>query len=257
MKRNLMISLILALVIVLLTATAIFAGTYRDVNKDTACDGNNCYNGIGLEIQSSADPGGSGECVPVYYSYIGWDLTSETRTWQSASLKLFAYGSTGGGPTYTFTLYPVNNDTWTEDGTDPGYDDATVLATGFADLSAASTSNMIPVELASDALGDYFLNKKGGVASIAVVMTDGCGLISGDVFFEDMDGSGGSAPTSGNEADLTFWTGPVVEGTPTAVEVSNFSADNAQPVNYALYAGLAALAVLVLGAIGYGYSRTR
>ena len=77
------------------------------------------------------------------------------------------------------------------------------------------------------------------------------------MFFEDREGHGGSAPQSANEADLIFWTGPVVSGTPTAVDVPPFSADNTQPVNYGLYAGLAALAVLALGAVGYGYSRTR
>jgi hypothetical protein len=251
MKRNLIISLIVALVIVLLTATAIFAGSKRNVAKDTTCQpGAACSDGFGVYVQSSSGPGGGG-CVDAWIGYIGWDLTSETRTWQSASLKLTQYNVVGGTPPFTLKLYPANNDTWTVDGGDPGYDNTSELA------SVQYNGTDATVELASDALGTYFLNKKGGPASVAVVMTDGCGDVSGTVQFEDMEGSGGSAPQSGNEADLVFWTGPVVSGTPTTVEMSTFSADNTQPVNYALYAGLAALAVLALGAVGYGYSRTR
>lgn len=250
MKRSLMISLIVALIFVLLTATAIFAGFYRNVDKDTTCPpGGTCSDNFGVYVQSSGGPGGG--CVDAWIGYIGWDLTSETRTWQSASLKLTQYNVAGGEPPFTLKLYPANNDTWTETGADPGYDNTNELA------SVQYNGTDATVEFASDALGDYFLNKKGGSASVAVVMTDGCGPVSGTVQFEDMEGSSGNAPTSANEADLTFWTGPVVSGTPTAVEMSSFSADNTQPVNYALYAGLAALAVLALGAVGYGYSRTR
>jgi len=235
-----------AVAVVAISATAVFAGTYRSPSKDAACDGSNCYDNFGLEVQSSGSPGG-GPCSVVYYSYIGWDLTSETGTWQSASLKLTAYDITGGEAPFTFKLYPVNNDTWTEGGADPGYDESTELASVTDDL----TDNEIEFkDDASNTLGTYFLNKKGSVASVALVMTDGCGTISGDVKFEDIEGTGGSAPQSANEADLIFWTGSGA----TAVSLSSLNANGATP-NWPLYAGLAALAALVLVAAGFGIRR--
>jgi len=177
--------------------------------------------------------------------YIGWDLAGETRTWQSATLDLTAYYIDGVAP-YTFELHPANSNDWSEDvATDPGYIVGTVLATSNDDPSAG------PVHFMSNELGNHFTSLKGGQATIAVVMTAGCGSIDALVAFEDREGTGGSAPTSGNEADLIFWTG----ANATAVSLSDFSADNAQPMSWPLYAGLAALAVLVIGAAGYGYSR--
>ena len=260
MKRSrIFFSIGVVILITIFATTAIFAGTYRSPSKDATGDGTTMYNQL-IEVQSSGSVGG-GTCSPVYVGYIAWDLTSETATWQSASLNLFAYSATGGGPSYTFTLYPANNDTWSEGGgSDPGYDSNTVLATATADLSGASSSNMLPIAFASDELGSYFLNKKGGQASIAVVMTDGCGQVSGDVKIEDREGSGGSAPTSANEPDLVFYTGPVVNGSPTAVEVSAFKAEsNSQSpyTNWPLIAGLFALAAVVVIGIGYGVRRSK
>lgn len=247
MKRSRFLSaLIVVAAIVAITATVVFAGTYRSPSKDTACDKSNCFDNVGLEVQASGSPGG-GACSVVYYSYIGWDLTSENRTWQSASLKLTAYDITGGQAPFTFKLYPVNNDTWTEDGPDPGYDSNTELASVTDDL----TDNTIEFkDDSSNKLGTYFLNKRGGVASVALVMTDGCGTISGDVKFEDIEGTGGSAPNSANEADLIFYTGSGA----TAVTFHAAQANNTTP-NWPLYAGLAALAALVLAAVAFGVRR--
>ncbi len=253
MKRSrFFFGLVVIIAMVLVSATVIFAGSYRSPDKDTTCDGSNCSNGFGVYVQASGDPGG-GSCQPTWVGYIGWDLSSEANTWQSASLKLTAYNVVGGAPPFTFKVYPANNDTWTEDGADPGYDVNNELATATDDL----TDNV--VEFASDALGAYFLNKKGGEATIAVVMTDGCGTQSGTAQFEDREGSGGSAPTSGNEPDLTFWTGTVQNGTPTAVGMKSFQAENNTPSspNWPLIAGLFALVAVVVVGIGYGVRRSK
>ncbi|HHB89964.1 MAG TPA: hypothetical protein ENK60_01495 [Anaerolineae bacterium] len=250
MKRlHLFLGTTITILLLFVSATVIFAGTYRSPAKDTTCDGTNCSNGFGVYVQASGSPGG-GPCQPTWVGYIGWDLSGETRTWQSASLKLTAYNVTGGQPPFTFKIYPANNDTWTEDGADPGYDSNTELASAVDDL----TDNV--VEFASDALGNYFLNKKGGMATIAVVMTDGCGAVSGTAQFEDREGSGGNAA---NEPDLVFWTGPVVNSTPTAVEMKSIRVEDNTPVstNWPMIAGLFALGTAVLVGLGYGLRRSK
>ncbi len=258
MKRNRFfwgVGIMLAVLLIVTTIT--FAGTKRSPSKDATGDGTTMYNQF-VEIQSSADLGG-GACTPVYVGYIAWDLTSETRTWQSATLTLYAYDNAGPG-NYTFTVYPANNDSWPEGGgSDPGYDSNTVLATVTADVSGASSASMKPIEFVSNELGDYFLGKKGGQASVAVVMTDGCGSLSGDVKIEDREGGGGSAPTSTNEPDLIFYTGQVVNGTPTAVGMKSFQAENNTPSspNWSLIAGLFALVAVVVVGIGYGVRRSK
>ncbi len=252
MKRNFIIGLIVVSAFFLLAGTAIFAGTYRDVTKDTTCDGTNCFDNFGVYVQSSGGPGGSG-CITKYTGYIGWDLTNETRTWQSAELVLTPYKVTGGDYPFTFKLYPANNDAWTESGADPGFDDTTELA------SAVFNDGDTKVTFVSDALGAHFLGKKGGPASVAVVMTAGCGTVSGTVEFEDMEGTGGSAPQSANEPDLTFWTGTVQNGTPTAVGMKSFQVENNTPSspNWSLIAGLFALVAVVVVGIGYGVRRSK
>jgi len=258
--RRVMTSSVIAVVIALLFVSAILAGTYRSPNKDTTCgvtaDDSNCYNKSGIYVETSGNPD-SGACdAPRYVGYIGWDLSSESGTWEGASLKLFAYDTSGGGPTYEFSLYPANNDSWTETGTNPGYDNTTLLAKASADLSSASKTNMVPIEFVSNELGTYFLNKKGGEATIAVVMTGGCSL-NASVWFEDADGTGGSAPTSANEPDLVFWSGDVVNGTPTAVEVTSFKAETNSDgsTNWPMLAGLFALAAVVIAGVGYSVRR--
>ncbi len=260
--RRAITSSVIAIVVALLFVTAIFAGTYRSPNKDTTCGDTptdtQCYNGSGIYIETSGNID-TGACDnPEYIGYIGWDLTNETRTWIGGSLKLYAYDTAGGGPTYEFTLYPANTDNWTETGTNPGFDSSTVLATASADLSSASTTNMVPIEFASDELGSYFLNKKGGEATLAVVMTGGCSL-NASVWFEDTDGTGGSAPASANEPDLIFWTGHVVNGTPTAVEMKTIQAETntSSDSNWPMIAGLFALGAAVLVGLGYGLRRSK
>ena len=246
--RRLMSSTTIAIFVAILLVASVFAGTYRAPDKDTTCAvGGSCYDNYGVYLEGSGSPAGG--CTSKYVGYIGWDLSSETRTWQSAVLKLWAYNTSGGGPTYTFTLYPANSDNWTVDGADPGYDSATVLATASADLSSASSNNMVEVVFTSDDLGDYFLNKKGQEATLAVVMTDGCGSVSGSVWFEDANGTGGTAPQSGNEPDLIFYTG----GDATAVSVSSVNA-NSGP-DWPMIAGLVALALAAVAGIGYGVRR--
>jgi len=248
-----------------LFATVIFAGTYRSPNKDTTCgnttNDSNCYNGSGIYVETSGNID-TGACdAPQYVGYIGWDLTNDaSKTWQSASLKLYAYDTAGGGPEYTFTLYPANSDGWSETGTNPGFDNTTELATATADLSSASKANMVPIEFASDALGQYFLDKRSNPeATLAVVMTGGCSL-NASVWFEDVDGTGGTAPQSANEPDLIFYTGQVVNGTPTAVDVKSFEAENntsSSTPNWPLIAGLFALAAVVVVGVGYGVRRSK
>ncbi len=248
--RRLMTGTTVAMLVALVLVTAVFAGTYRSPDKDTTCDtGSTCYNGYGVYIESSGSPAGG--CYPTYVGYIGWNLSSENRTWQSAVLKLWAYDTAGGGPTYTFTLYPANSDNWTEDGTDPGYDSNTVLASASVDLSSVSQSNMVELSFSSNELGDYFLNKRGQEATLAVVMTDGCGGVSGSVWFEDKDGTGGSAPQSGKEPDLIFYTGQNA----TSVSLSSMNAGDTTSTNWTLIAGLVALVLVAVAGVGLGVRR--
>ena len=253
-RKRLLLGVGIMLAVLLVVTTITFAGSKRSPSKDATGDGTNLYNEL-LEIQSSAELGGSG-CKPVYVGYIAWDLTSENRTWQSATLTLYAYDNAGPG-NYTFTVYPANNDTWPEGGTgaDPGYDENTVLATVTADVSGASSSDMKSITFASNELGDYFLNKKGGQASVAVVMTDGCGSLSGDVKIEDREGHGGSAPTSANEPDLIFYTGQLVNGTPSPVEVKSFHAENNSTPSTPTWPIIVGLFAVVVVGIGYGVRR--
>jgi hypothetical protein len=90
-------------------------------------------------------------------------------------------------------------------------------------------------------------------------MTDGCGDINGSVWFEDADGTGETAPQSANEPDLIFYTGQVVNGTPTAVEMKSFQAENnnLSTPNWPLIAGLFALVAVVVVGVGYGVRRSK
>ncbi len=251
MKRK-TIFVVVMFITLILPASIILAGTFRSPSKDITCAvGGACDNNFGVQVGGSGGPGGG--CSPTRVGYIGWDLSSETRNWVSAQMTLTAY-YVDGTPPFTFELHPVNTETWTESTTtDPGYDAATVLATATDDLA----DNQIV--FASDELGNHFQQLKGGDATIAVIMTDGCGSIDALVAFEDREGTGGSAPQSGNEADLVFWTGPVQNGTPTAVEMKTIQAESntSSDPNWPMIAGLFALGAAVLVGLGYGLRRSK
>ena len=264
-RRRLFTSSAIAIGIALIFVTLIFADTYyRHPNKDTMCnvDSGQCYDGLGIYVKRR---GNTSSCTSNYYvGYIGWDLAPDaSKTWDSATLELFAYKRLGGSEdnnghvNFEFTVYPANIDNWTENGTNPGFDETNPLAVVSADLTNASASNMVSVKFASDDLGTYFLNKKGHEATVAIVMTDGCGL-GADVWFEDTNGTGGSAPTSANEPNLTFYTGPIVNGTPSAVAMKSIQTENnTTPFspNWPVIAGLFALAAVVVVGIGYSVRR--
>lgn len=251
MKRK-AIFVIVMFVTLMLPASVILAGTFRSPSKDITCAvGGACDNNFGVQVGGSGGPGGG--CSPTRVGYIGWDLSSESRSWTSAQMTLTAYYKDSNGP-FTFELHPVNTETWTEStATDPGYDANTILATATDDLSDNQ------VVFASDELGSHFQQLKGGDATIAVVMTDGCGSVDALVAFEDREGTGGSAPQSANEANLVFWTGPVQGGSPTAVEVKSLQIENnaLSTPNWPLIAGLFALVAVVVVGIGYGVRRSK
>ncbi len=252
MNRKLIFT-VTALFLVLVPITTIFAGTHRNVSKDITCTvGGACDNGAGVQVKGTGGP--SGGCSPTKVGYIGWDLTNETRTWQSASLKLTSYYVDSPGP-FTFELHPANTDSWTGvTSADPGYNPNVVLATATDDL----TDNV--VEFASDALGQHFLARKGGEATLAVILTGGCGNIDTTIAFEDHEGTGGSAPQSANEPDLIFYAGPVVNGTPTAVEMKSIQTENNNTPfspNWPVIAGLFVLAAVVVAGVGYGVRRSK
>jgi len=254
MSRKRLLSLVIPIMVVLLSATTIWAGTYRTPDKDTACDvGGTCWNDSGIYLDTSGQISGGCSTTPNWVGYVDWDLTSENRTWNSASLKLTAYRYSGGTQPYTFKLYAVSDTSWTESNsqTDPGYDANTVLGTATVDLTATNGV----VEFKDDnnnTLGTYFSSKKGGQASIAVALTGGCGSAGSVIVqFEDREGHGGSAPTSANEPDLVFWTGSGA----TAVSLSSVGAETG--VNWLLIAGLFALAAMAVVGIGYGVRRSK
>ncbi len=268
MSRRLFTSSAIAIGVALIFVTLIFADTYyRHPNKDTTCNvgTSQCYDNSGIYIEGNGNT--SGVCTSsAYVGYIGWDLAPDaSKTWNSATLELFAYKFSGGSEddngryNFEFTVYPANTDNWTEDGADPGFDETNPLGVVSADLTDASSSNMVSVKFASDELGTYFRNKNGNEATVAIVMTDGCGF-NGSVWFEDTEGNGGSAPTSANEPNLTFWTGNVVNGTPTAVEMKSIQVENnntPSPPNWPLIAGLFVLAAVAVVGIGYGVRRSK
>jgi len=208
MKRRLVLVGIVTFIILAIPVRLLLAeGHFRSPTKDTACYksvNNNCYDNYGVQVSASADS--SGRCNPDAVGYIGWDLgiadPDYNRTWSSATLTLTAYSVTGGEPPFTFALYAPDNHDWTEDGMALGYG-GTAIAT--ATVPSLAVDGVVTFE--SDALGAYFLGLKGGDASLAVVMTGGCGAQSATVVFEDVEGTGNLyAPSSAKEADLVFLT---------------------------------------------------
>ena len=256
MKRKFFISFAVAFSALFIVVGILFAGTYRSPSKDTSCYvnyGNQCYDNYG--IQAEASDNGTGQCVPTVVGYVGWDLSSESRSWSSAALTLTAYSVTGGTPPFTFALFSPSDHDWTEDGVAPGYVGSAIVTTTVSSLSAGES-----VVFTSDDLGSHFSALKGHNASLAVVLTDGCGSHSANIAFEDLEGSGGlHAPTSVKEADLVFWTGAVDPNTndPTAVDVASVKANTDSPSsNWPVIVGLVALFALVVAGVGFGVRRS-
>ncbi len=246
MKRRISGGLVVFFFVALLLSTAAWAGTYRAPDRDATCRaGGKCVNEQGIYVSAQAK---GDACAPEWLGVISWDLTNTEGEWQSASLELTAYEHSDGGP-YTFALYPATTEDWQENGPAPGYDSGRVLAQTTDDLSDNR------VGFASDDLGVYFRDKIGGTATLAVVLTDGCNGSDAFVRFEDREHS--SARALG-EPDLLFWTGHVVNGTPTsatAIEISAFSSRDS--AGGAGWLWMAAAVLLALGGAGFGIRRLR
>ena len=237
---------------ILVLTTTVWAGTFRSPNKDIACDvGGTCWNDSGIYLSTSASGTGGCKDTPDWIGYINWDLTGNTSdAWKSAALTLTVHSTSGGTQPFTFTLYGVNDTSWNEtnNSPDPGYDALTVLGTATADVSATD-SPIVFEDDETNKMGTYFLGKKGGQASIAVALTGGCASVGSiTATIEDHEGHGGSAPESGNEADLVFWTG-------TGVTAVSLASSQAKTTNWPVMAGLAALLVLVVAGLGFGVRR--
>jgi len=246
LHRRLAGGTVVFLILALVVTTAVWAGTYRAPDRDATClVGGNCVNEQGIYVSSRST---NQTCSPEWVGAISWDLsTTRGEEWQSASLKLNAYEHSDGGP-YTFVIYPATTEDWQENGSAPGYDANTELARVTDDL----TDN--EVTFASDDLGIYFRDKIGGKATVVIVLTDGCGAGDAFVRFEDRENS--SARALG-EPDLIFWTGHVVNGTPTsatAIRIDSLSTGESGSINWMLVGGL--LLVVMAGA-GYALRRLR
>ena len=246
MNRRFSGGLVVFLIVTIVLTAAVWAGTYRAPDRDATCiAGGDCVNGQGIYV--SAQPKGDA-CTPEWLGVISWDLSNTEGEWQSASLELIAYEHGDGGP-YTFAIYPATTEDWQENGSAPGYDSSTVLARTTDDLSDNR------VGFASDDLGVYFRDKIGGTATIVVALTDGCTGSDAFVRFEDRENSSSRAIS---EPDLLFWTGHVVNGTPTsatAIEISGMSTREASGGTGWLI--LAGGVLLVLAGAGFGIRRLR
>ncbi len=221
------------LIVLIVFAGVVTAGTKRSPSKDTTCDGIGCDNATELALNSTAGFGAT--CVTDIISYIAWDLTANAGdTLASAKLTLTTsptdavYTSDAG--TYTFALVQPNNHTWTTTGSDPGF--GSELATSSS--VSVSSGGGEQVVFQSDALGAYFNSLKGGIASVGVVIKSGCETIGSTVLIEDAG--------STNEPDLIFYTGPGA----TAVTLASLTAASAPATPLALFAGVMGLAALAL-----------
>lgn len=233
------------LIVALLLTTVAWAGTYRSPDRDATClVAGNCVDEQGIYISSQSE---GDACAPEWLGVISWDLRAASGEWQSASLRLSAYEHSNNGP-YTFTIYPATTESWQENGISPDYDSDTALASTTDDLADNELT------FASDDLGVYFRNKIGGDATIVIAMTGGCDAGKAFARFQDREGSSARAIS---EPDLIFWTGHVVNGTPTsatAIQIASFETADAGGVNW-LALGIAALLGLI--GVGYGIRRLR
>jgi hypothetical protein len=247
--------LIPILVLTIISAVTVHAGTFRSPSKDTVCQafvGGACANNFGISPQSGADPIIPGLCTPSQIGLVGWDLSDITDQIASAELVMTTYNVVGAIPGTPVELQLFNPSThaWTEVGSSPGSSGAT-LATTSVLLANSQTPQTIVfggsanlVDAAT--LGAHFESlRASGSATVGVRISGGC-TPSTNVFINDRDDTGnlpgGAAAT---EPDLILFT-------PTAVSLASVGvASNSTGV---ATAALLLAAVLGLATAGVAYT---
>jgi len=266
-KRFLTLSLVLVLVALLSVsvladpndnaAVPILEDSYTDLGTaDT-----NYNNGLLFLSNSTGGPGDPDN--PTKRVYLKLDLSGVGFGIAKAGLgmaTLTCDGSLDIDTVANINIFGVNDVSWTESAitwnNQPGPDTA-ILATIEAPPIVADTQARYKwTDLANGPLAQFLETKRGGDATIMLEIADGSGLV--DVSFEDVEatGAGYGCPDAGPDgAEPPLFRVATADDT-LNVTLTSLQADT-PTTNWALYVGLAGLAVLVLGAVGYGYSRTR
>jgi hypothetical protein len=205
------------------------ADTYTNINAaDTA---------YGTETQLWATlSGNNGICTTTRITYLQWDLSNLAGTsLGSASIQLTRTGGTSNPQNYTVGLYEVGNG-WTETSTWNTAPQPTTLI----ESKPFPTANGEKVTFNSTAFVDSLQGKLGGTASYAIqfVQPGGCSSTVSVIF--------GSRESGANAPALAA-------ATPTAVEVSTASAERS---SWPLYAGLGAVALVVIAGVMISRRRT-
>lgn len=195
-----------------------------------------------LWITKTGDPGGN--CVDSRITYLQWSLTDvpEGGIIGYVGVTLTRSGATSNGPGYTIGLYQAS-DEWTEASTYA----TTPLPGALLDTKPFLTTNGASLTFSSDALLSYVQAQADGdnVLSLAVkLVTPGtCPTSAVSLVFDSSEDSAGVAPS------LDVRTAPP----PNAVSVATSSAET---VTWPLYAGLGAVALVVIAGLAVSRRRT-
>lgn len=250
MKKRLL-SLAVAMLLLGLAVATAFAATLTP-EADTFVDfqsanQNTNYNTMELRLSGSADP--EGNCTPTRTALLRFDVAAEPQAYTTAVLRVTTGLDAGsaGAANRIVAVYAIANDTWNE--TTATY--ANTLGNGSmvrgAQLDTATLPNLSPipsgqvVEFTSQALADFVNAQIAGdnKVSLAIQFTT-CATVSTQ-WFQDKEG--------GSVAAVLELTGP------TAVELTSAEAQQ-QPNTWPFYAGIAAVALLVVAGVTISRRRT-
>lgn len=240
MKRSL---LVLAAIALLALVAAPIASAYSQIpTEDAWVDATQAFNTTSLQVQSSFS--GTG-CAPVYTTYLKWDLSTieDTKLVGTVNLSLKVLNSPlpSLGSTSKLALFGVADDGWTEGTLNtvrpaPG---ALALATIPLDPAAPPASNSTITFPSSTDLVDFVKAQLvDNQASFAVRIIDCSAGVSNIRFY--------SSESAGNEPQLELLD-------PTAVTMTKTSAER---VSFPLYAGLGAVALILVAGLAISRRRT-
>ena len=264
MNRKELTIMVTALALFLFFALQIttWAGTYRCDIADIYCTaGGACIDNDGLRVRS----GNNGSVKKLVY--LTWNIPSDLD-WEEAEITLttkeYDVGNGSGWPPEPtkFELRKTMTDTTTganavviESVTtyDPGYISTSdgLLASSDANGWSNTTETLT---FRSQTLGDYLASKKGGMVTVALIISDignGYSDSSGpSVTFEhresDNSGSTGSEgciiSSSSEDPDLVFYTS-------NSVFLSSVAAKDANLPAWPLFAGVTLLVLVIVGVI--------
>lgn len=182
--------------------------------------------------------GSTTACTPTNRTYLKWDLTGVTSTIANATITLNINGLSGDFPNpHNITLYQVTNDAW---------DETTLTWNNSPTIGSAIQTQTVTVVgqvIFNDPLLAAFLDaqaKGDHVASFAIDMTGNCTAGSVGARFDSKEATTGAKP------NLSI-------SNPNAVDMSTASA---QQSSWLLYAGLAAVALVVVAGVTISRRKT-